>query len=72
MYTHTRTHTHTYGPYRKKVSEVSRVSVCQWRSVTKGGEAYGWLRRPAALGVLVVLTVLLAPARNNGFIHFNF
>ena len=44
----------------------------EWRSVTNGREAYGWLRRPAALVVLVVLTVLLAPARNNGFIYFNF
>ena len=46
--------------------------VLEWWSVAKGNEVYGFLRRPATLAVLVVLTVLLAPARNNGFIYFNF
>ncbi len=44
----------------------------EWLSVRRRGEAYFYLRRPAVLVVLVILTVLLAPGENNGFIYFAF
>lgn len=44
----------------------------EWLSVRCKNEAYYYLRRPWALGLLVLLTVLLAPGKNNGFIYFAF
>ena len=44
----------------------------EWRSLRRGGEPLALLRRPAVLFVLVVLTVLLAPGKSNGFIYFAF
>ena len=44
----------------------------EWSSVRKGGEPYHLLLRPRALMVLAVLTVVLAPGKNNGFIYFAF
>ena len=44
----------------------------EWRSLRRGGEPLALLRRPAVLFVLVVLTVLLAPGKSNGFIYFTF
>lgn len=48
------------------------VMVLEWRSVAKANEPYLLLRRPWLLTVLVILTVLLAPGRNNAFIYFAF
>ncbi|MFM1769920.1 MAG: hypothetical protein RJA22_2449 [Verrucomicrobiota bacterium] len=44
----------------------------EWLSLRRGGEAYRLLRLPAVQVALVVLTVLLAPGKNNGFIYFAF
>jgi alginate O-acetyltransferase complex protein AlgI len=41
-------------------------------SLRRDGEAYAWLRRPWVLVMLVVLTVLVAPGVNNGFVYFAF
>ncbi|MBL9168276.1 MAG: MBOAT family protein [Verrucomicrobiales bacterium] len=48
------------------------VLLMEWRSVVRGQEPYYWLRRPAVLCILVVLTMLLSPGKNNGFIYFAF
>ena len=48
------------------------VLVMEWLSVTRYDEPYSLLRRPKVLAFLVILTVLLAPGTNNGFIYFAF
>lgn len=50
----------------------SAVLVLEWLSIRRHNEAYCYLRRPAMLVALIVLTVLLAPGENNGFIYFAF
>ena len=44
----------------------------EWRSVRRHDEPFRLLRNRWVLVVLVILTVLLAPARNNAFIYFAF
>jgi hypothetical protein len=44
----------------------------EWRSVRQFNEPYILLRRKPVLIVLVILTMLLAPGKNNGFIYFAF
>jgi len=46
--------------------------VVEWLSVARKNEPYYFLRRPWVVMVLVVLTVLLAPAKQNAFIYFAF
>lgn len=51
---------------------VTIVLIAEWLSIAKKGEPYYFLRSPAVAPVLVILTVLLAPQTNNGFIYFAF
>lgn len=44
----------------------------EWLSVRRLNEPYAYLRKKPVLILLVVLTVLLAPGKNNGFIYFAF
>lgn len=44
----------------------------EWLSIRRHDEPFLLLRQPRVLAGLVVLTVLLAPARNNAFIYFAF
>lgn len=44
----------------------------EWLSVRRHDEPFVLLRRPLAVALLVVLTVLLAPGKNNAFIYFAF
>jgi D-alanyl-lipoteichoic acid acyltransferase DltB (MBOAT superfamily) len=44
----------------------------EWQSVRRLDEPYALLRRRAVTWLLVVLTVLLAPGKNNAFIYFAF
>lgn len=44
----------------------------EWLSVRWKNEPYSLLRQPWVLILLVILTVLLAPGRNNAFIYFAF
>lgn len=44
----------------------------EWLSVRRLNEPYAYLRRKPVLVGLVILTVLLAPGKNNGFIYFAF
>ena len=46
--------------------------VLEWLSVRRKNEPYFFLRRPVMLIALVILTVILAPQKNNGFIYFAF
>ena len=46
--------------------------VMEWLSIRRQNEPYYYLRHPITLTVLVILTVLLAPGKNNGFIYFAF
>lgn len=48
------------------------TSLLEWQSIRRYEEPFRLLRRPPVLVVLVVLTVLLAPSRNNAFIYFAF
>ncbi|RYD85594.1 MAG: MBOAT family protein [Verrucomicrobiaceae bacterium] len=48
------------------------VLALEWFSLRRGLEPYWHLRRPKILAALVILTVLLAPSENNGFIYFAF
>src|SRR5262249_10104121 len=48
------------------------VLTLEWLSVAQKKEPYYFLRRPGMVMTLVVLTVLLAPGRNNAFIFFAF
>lgn len=44
----------------------------EWLSLRRGEPPYALLRRPGVVVTLVVLTVLLAPGKNNAFIYFAF
>jgi hypothetical protein len=44
----------------------------EWLSIRSRNEPFGLLRRPLVLALLVVLTILLAPAKTNAFIYFAF
>lgn len=46
--------------------------LAEWLSVRRLNEPYAYLRKKPVLILLVVLTVLLAPGKNNGFIYFAF
>lgn len=46
--------------------------VLEWLSVRRLNDPYGYLRRRPLQLALVVLVVLLAPGKNNGFIYFAF
>jgi hypothetical protein len=41
-------------------------------SLRRGGEPYSLFRRGPVLVLLVILTVLMAPGVNNGFVYFAF
>jgi D-alanyl-lipoteichoic acid acyltransferase DltB (MBOAT superfamily) len=51
---------------------VGMVFIVEWFCLRNQGEAYKVFRNPAKAWVLVVLTVILAPGENNGFIYFAF
>ncbi len=51
---------------------VAGVLSLEWLSVRRLNEPYGYFRKKPVLILLVVLTVLLAPGKNNGFIYFAF
>lgn len=51
---------------------VGATLVLEYLSVRRGNEPYALLRRRPVLVILVVLTVLLAPGKDNGFIYFAF
>jgi D-alanyl-lipoteichoic acid acyltransferase DltB (MBOAT superfamily) len=44
----------------------------EWLSVARHDTPYYYLRRPAAVVALIILTILLAPEKSNGFIYFAF
>lgn len=44
----------------------------EWQSVARRDVPYYYLCKPAVLIALVILTVILAPAKSNGFIYFAF
>jgi alginate O-acetyltransferase complex protein AlgI len=44
----------------------------EWLSIARRDTPYYFLRRPVVLGVLVVLILVLAPEKDNGFIYFAF
>jgi hypothetical protein len=46
--------------------------LAEWFSVADRNDEYYYLRQPLVLGLLVVLTVLLAPGKTNAFIYFAF
>ncbi len=46
--------------------------LAEWFSVARKDEEYWYLRRPYVLAVLVALTILLAPGKQNAFIYFAF
>ena len=48
------------------------VLLLEWQSVARRDEPYHYLCHPAVLVALVILTVILAPAKSNGFIYFAF
>jgi D-alanyl-lipoteichoic acid acyltransferase DltB (MBOAT superfamily) len=48
------------------------VLLLEWQSVARRDVPYYYLYRPAVLVALVILTVILAPGRSNGFIYFAF
>lgn len=48
------------------------VWLIEWLSVARKDEPYYFLRRPWVVFILVVLTVLLAPGKQNAFIYFAF
>jgi len=48
------------------------VWLAEWWSVRRLDDPYAWLRRPAVLAAMMVLTVFLAPGKNNAFIYFAF
>jgi uncharacterized membrane protein len=48
------------------------VLLLEWQSVARRDVPYYYLCRPAVLVALVILTVILAPGRSNGFIYFAF
>ena len=48
------------------------VLLLEWLSIARHDAPYYFLRRPAVAVILVVLTVVLAPEKDNGFIYFAF
>jgi D-alanyl-lipoteichoic acid acyltransferase DltB (MBOAT superfamily) len=44
----------------------------EWLSILRHNKPYELLRRPAVLILLVLLTILLTPGKNNAFIYFAF
>jgi D-alanyl-lipoteichoic acid acyltransferase DltB (MBOAT superfamily) len=48
------------------------VLLLEWLCVRKNNPPYRLLFRPAVLVLLIILTVILAPGKNNGFIYFAF
>lgn len=48
------------------------VLLVEWLSIARKDEPYYYLRRPWTIALLVILTVLLSPERDNGFIYFAF
>ncbi len=44
----------------------------EWLSVARHDSPFYYLRRPGAVVALILLTVLLAPEKSNGFIYFAF
>ncbi len=48
------------------------VLLLEWQSIARQKASYYYLCHPAVLVVLIVLTVILAPGKNNGFIYFAF
>ena len=48
------------------------VLLLEWLSVARRAAPFYFLQRPVILVILIMLTVLLAPERNNGFIYFAF
>jgi D-alanyl-lipoteichoic acid acyltransferase DltB (MBOAT superfamily) len=46
--------------------------LAEWLSVARRDEPYYFLCRPAVLVGLIILTVVLAPGKSNGFIYFAF
>lgn len=50
----------------------SLVFALEWRSLANKGEPYSLLLKPKLLFVLLGLTILLSPGKNNDFIYFAF
>jgi len=50
----------------------SAVLLLEWQSIARRDAPYYYLCRPAVLVALVILTVMLAPGKSNGFIYFAF
>jgi len=50
----------------------SGVLLTEWLSVRKTDQPYRLFFRPAVLIALIILIVVLAPGKNNGFIYFAF
>jgi alginate O-acetyltransferase complex protein AlgI len=48
------------------------ILLFEWLSVARHDTPYYYLRQPAVIVALIVLTVLLAPEKSNGFIYFAF
>ena len=48
------------------------ILLLEWLSIARRDTPFYFLQRPKVLVVLVALTVLLAPEKNNGFIYFAF
>jgi D-alanyl-lipoteichoic acid acyltransferase DltB (MBOAT superfamily) len=48
------------------------VLLLEWLSIARRATPFYFLQRPKVLAVLIILTVLLAPEKNNGFIYFAF
>jgi alginate O-acetyltransferase complex protein AlgI len=48
------------------------VLILEWRSLAARNEPYVLLRKPLMLVALILLTMILAPAKNNEFIYFAF
>lgn len=48
------------------------VLLLEWFSISRRDAPYYFLRRPAVSFVLVILTIILAPQKDNGFIYFAF
>jgi alginate O-acetyltransferase complex protein AlgI len=46
--------------------------IVEWLSLRCTGEPYAWFKKPVVLGVLVALTIWLAPSEKNDFIYFAF
>ncbi len=48
------------------------ILLLEWLSIARRDTPFYFLQRPKVLVILVALTVLLAPEKNNGFIYFAF